>query len=84
MKKLDKVRIKKDAVGLLGLNDQHRKFAGMDAIILSIDGDTVTLAIDDDKDPSTPPIEITVKTKYIDVVSMLWQVWLLIRRMFGR
>ena len=81
MKRLTKVKIIKDS---LGLNKEHRKFAGKDAVVLQIDGDTVTLAIDHDGDATTEPIIITVKTKYIEVVSFMWQMWLLMKGLFTR
>ena len=93
LKRFQKVTITEDAVFLSvdkrkfksgSISPELRKFAGMDAIVLSIDGDTVILAIDHDKDPKTPPIEVTVKTKYIEVVSMLWRIWLLVRGMFSK
>ena len=76
-----KVRIKKSAIGL---SQEHRKFAGKDAIVLQVDGDLITLSVDHDNNPLTEPVIITVKNKNIEIISFLWSIWLSIRSIFGR
>ena len=77
-KKLQRVKLK----GGLGLNIEHVKYIGKDAVVLEIDGDQITLAIDHDNNALTPPIIITVKAKYVNIVGFLINLWSLLKGLF--
>ena len=77
-KKLQKVNLKDG----LGFNVDHAKYIGKDAVILDIDGEEITIAIDHDNNPMTPSITITVKAKFINIVGFLINLWSLLKGLF--